>query len=302
MRTDVSFISSGITLAGHLYVPDHAAGPLPGVVVGHPGSGVKEQAAGLYAGLLAERGFITLSFDAAFQGESGGEPRDLEDPAQRVEDIKAAVTFLTTRPVVAADRIGVLGICASGGYGLAATATDHRIRALGTVSGVDISRQFRHGADGTQDPAVVQGMLDAAAAARGGAGAQTFPLFPATEEAARAGGPHVYEGWEYYRTPRAEQPRSMQRMAWASVDRIVGFDAFSRLDLIGSRPVAMIVGRAAETSWMSIDAFQELAGPKALHWIDGATHVDLYDREKYVGQAVDILAAFFSEMGQRSTA
>jgi fermentation-respiration switch protein FrsA (DUF1100 family) len=166
----------------------------------------------------------------------------LENPAQRVEDIKAAVSFLSTRDEADPERIGVLGICASGGYGLTAAATDHRVKAIGTVSAVDIARQFRVGADGSQDPSVFAGMLDAAAAARTaeahGEGVQTFKLFPDTEEEARRGGPHVYEGWEYYCTPRAQHPRSAKSLTWSSVDTIV--------------------------------------------WIEGATHNDFYDKDAYV--------------------
>ena len=201
-RTEVTFDSAGITLAGHLYTPGtRGDGPRPGIVVGHPGSGVKEQAAGLYASRLAEQGFVTLAFDAAYQGESGGDPRGLEDPAHRVEDFKAAVSYLTTRPEADADRIGTLGICASGGYVLPATGSDHRIKAVATVSAVDIARQFRLGADGTQGPAVFQGMLDAAANARTvaarGEKPPTLTLFPETIEQARAlGGEHGAEGFE----------------------------------------------------------------------------------------------------------
>ncbi|WP_210588717.1 alpha/beta hydrolase [Streptomyces sp. GESEQ-35] len=299
MKTDITFPSAGLKLAGHLYTPDGAsADPHPAIVVGHPGSGVKEQTAGLYARRLAEQGYVTLAFDAAYQGESEGEPRGLEDPAHRVEDIKAAVSFLTTRDEVDPDRIGALGICASGGYALAAAAADHRIKAVATVSAVDIARQFRLGADGAQDPAVIQGMLDAAAVARTAAahGEETrrFPLFPDTAEQARAmGGRHGSEGFEYYCTDRGFHPRSAKSLPWISVDRIVSFDAFRFVDLIAPRPLLMIVGREAVTSWMSIEAFQNALGAKELHWIDGAGHVDLYDREQYVGPAVARLTDFF---------
>ncbi|MGI5323916.1 alpha/beta hydrolase [Actinomadura nitritigenes] len=301
MKIDVAFDSAGITLAGHLYLPDTPTGrPWPGVVVGHPGTGVKEQTAGLHASMLAARGFAALAFDAAYQGESGGEPRGLEDPGQRVEDLKAAVSFLTTRPEIDAGRVGALGICASGGYVLPATAGDHRVRAVATVSAVDIARQFRLGADGTQDPAVFQGMLDAAAAARTtaarGEDPGALPLFPATaEEARRLGGDHGAEGFDYYRTPRAAHPRSAAALTWSSVDRIAAFDAFASVPLIGPRPLLMIAGTRAVTSWMSVEAFQKATGPKEIHWIDGASHVDLYDRERYVGPAVEKLAAFFTE-------
>ncbi|MFF3786846.1 alpha/beta hydrolase [Streptomyces sp. NPDC001933] len=301
MHRDVIFPSNGLKLVGHLYTPDApASGFRPAIVVGHPGSGVKEQAAGLYARRLAERGFVTLAFDAAYQGASEGEPRGLEDPGQRVEDLKAAVSFLSTHDEVDAGRIGALGICASGGYALAATATDHRIRAVSTVSAVDISRQFRLGADGTQDPDALQNMLAAAAAARTtearGEGIRRFPLFPATEAEARRAGPHVHEGWEYYCTPRAEHPRSAKTFTWSSVDRIASFDAFHAVGLIAPRPLLMITGREAVTSWMSVEAFQKAGAPKELHWIEGAVHNDLYDKDACVTPAVDRLAEFFGAL------
>lgn len=300
-KTDVTFQSAGLALAGHLHTPDTAAaGPLPAVVVGHPAGGVKEQAADLYAGHLAARGFVALTFDAAHQGESEGLPRGLEDPAQRVEDLKAAVSFLATRPEADAERIGMLGICASGGYATQAAATDQRVRALATVSAADIGRQFRDGADGGQDPAVVRQLLTAAAAARTaearGEGTGTFPIFPPTAEEARAaGGQHGFEGFEYYCTERARHPRSAKEFTWSSVDRIVSFDPFRFIGLVAPRPLLMVVGTRAVTSYMSTEAFARAHGPKDLHWIEGASHVDLYDKPEYVGPAVERLTAFFAD-------
>jgi uncharacterized protein len=297
MKTNVIFDSAGLKLAGHLYTPDDGApARRPAIVVGHPGSGVKEQAAGLYARRLAQEGFVAIAFDAAYQGESEGEPRGLEDPGHRVEDLKSAVSFLTTRDEVNPDQIGALGICASGGYALTATATDHRIKAVATVSAVDLARQFRHGADGAQDPAVFQAMLDAAASARTaeahGESVQTFQLFPATAEEARARGQHVFEGFEYYCTARAQHPRSAKFLTWTSIDHMASFDAFRFVSLI-RRPLLMNVGREAVTSWMSVEAFQNAQGPKELFWIDGATHVDLYDKEEYVPAVIAKLTDFF---------
>ncbi|XVU28964.1 alpha/beta hydrolase [Actinoplanes sp. CA-054009] len=299
-KIDVKFDSQGLQIAGHLYLPENTAGAtLPAVVVGHPGTGVKEQASGLYARKLAERGYVALAFDAAYQGESEGLPRGLEDPAHRIEDHKAAVSYLTTRPEVDAERIGVVGICASGGYVLNAAASDHRIKAIATVSGVDVARQFRFGADGDQDPAVFQGMLDAAAAARTaearGEGTQSFPLFPPTPEQGRAlGGEHGFEGVEYYCTPRAEHPRSTKLLPWESIDHLALFDAWAAVPLIGDRPLLSVIGRRAVTAWMGIEAFQRHTGPKRIMWVEGASHVDLYDKPEYVDPAVDEIATFLT--------
>lgn len=317
MKTEVTFASAGLNLAGHLYTPDdESGGPRPAIVVPHPASAVKEQAAGLYAERLAREGFVTLTFDAAFQGESEGEPRGLEDPAHRVEDIKAAVSFLSVRDEVDAERIGALGICAAGGYVVPVAATDHRVKAVATVSAADLGRHFREGGDGQQDPAVIQGMLDHAAAARTaearGEAMGTFPIFPPTEEAARAGlesrngvsaslGRYIFEGWEYYCTERAYHPRSAKSFTWSSVDRIAYFDGFRFIALIAPRPLLMVVGREAATSYMTTEAFWNAQEPKELFWIDGATHNDLYDVDKYVTPAIAKLTEFFRTHLTRTT-
>ncbi|MFH8625901.1 alpha/beta hydrolase [Streptomyces vietnamensis] len=299
-RTSVTFDSAGIPIAAHLYTPDtSASGPWPALVVGHPGTGVKEQTSGTYAQLMAEHGFVTLAFDAAHQGESGGLPRGLEDPAQRVEDFKAAVSYLTTREEVDPGRIGLLGICASGGYSLAATGGDPRVRAVATVSTAEPARQFRFGADGGQDPAVFQALLAAAAQARTTAARGEDPgvmtMFPETAEQAGAlGGQHGIEGFEYYCTPRGEHERSAKFLAWESIDKMASSDAFHAIPLIGDRPLLQIIGERAVTAWMAVEAHRRATGPKEIHWIKGASHVDLYDRKQYIDPAVDKLTDFFA--------
>ncbi|MEV6640762.1 alpha/beta hydrolase [Amycolatopsis sp. NPDC051371] len=297
--TTVTFDSAGIDIAAHLYVPEGADAPLPALVVGHPGTGVKEQTSGTYAKLMADRGFVTLAFDAAHQGESGGLPRGLEDPAQRIEDFKAAVSFLTTRPEVDAGRIGLLGICASGGYSLAAAGGDHRVKAVATVCTAEPARQFRYGADGTQDPAVFQGLLDAAAQARTTAARGEDPgvltMFPETAEQAGAlGGEHGVEGWEYYCGPRGYHERSAKFLTWDSVDKMAASDVFHAVPLIGPRPMLQILGERAVTAWMGLEAHRRATGPAEIHWIAGASHVDLYDKREYIDLAVGKLTDFFT--------
>ncbi|MFT3827456.1 MAG: alpha/beta hydrolase [Chitinophagaceae bacterium] len=297
LTTEVCFRSNGLKIAGILRVPESVKTPSAALVIGHPGSGVKEQTAGLYAQLLAEKGFITLTFDAAHQGESEGMPRGLEDPAQRTEDFKCAVSFLHTVDLVDTAKIGVFGMCAGGGYSIAATAADHRIKALATIITADIGRQFRKGGDGKQDPSVFQHLLDLAAADRTaeakGKEPGTFPLFPATAEQAKGLNEHDYEGWEYYCTERGQHPRSMKLITWNSVDRIAGFDAFAFIDQISPRPLLMISGSKAVTLWMTQEAFAAAKAPKELLVIEGANHMALYDNPEYTKQAVAKADSFF---------
>lgn len=143
----VSFPNRNISIAGNVYLPDafDPSQKYPAIIVGHPAGGVKEQTAGLYAKKLAEKGFVTLAFDASYQGESGGEPRGLEDPAVRVEDFRCAADFLSALPYVDSSKIGAMGICGGGGFAISAAITDHRIRAVAGLSAVDLGRLRRRG-------------------------------------------------------------------------------------------------------------------------------------------------------------
>jgi uncharacterized protein len=207
------------------------------------------------------------------------------------------VSLLTTHDEVDPDRIGVLGICASGGYALAAGATDHRIKAVGTVSAVDMGRQFRVGADGTQGsrrhPGHVGGSGDGTYRRGPWRGRPDLPHLPRHRGGSPPRWPARLRRLGVLLHPRAQHPRSAKSLTWTSVDRIATFDAFSSLDLLAPRPLYMIVGREAVTSWMSVEAFQRASGPKDLVWIDGAMHTDLYDKDEYVKPAVAKLTDFF---------
>ncbi|MET8870101.1 alpha/beta hydrolase [Nonomuraea sp. NPDC004580] len=301
MQTNVTFTSDGLALAGILFTPDgHTGGPLPAVVIGHPGGGVKEQSPSLYARRLADAGFAAVVFDAAYQGESEGEPRGLEDPFQRAEDVKSAVTYLTTRDDIDPGRIGALGICASGGYVPYAAQTDHRIRAVATVSAADLGHAFREGLGRTQDPAVLPALLQQAGAARTaearGEAPWMVPWIPDDAEQRFATETRQFrETWEYYRTPCGHHPRAVQGWVLRSIDRIAQYDSFAMAHLISPRPLLMIVGSEAESAYNSREAMERAAEPKELYVIDGATHIDLYDRDAYVTPAVAKLSAFFGE-------
>ena len=149
MNRSVSFENYGQTLAGILHLPADfdANRPYAAIVCVHPAGGVKEQTAGLYAEKLAAQGFVALAYDASYQGDSTGEPRHLENPNLRVEDVSAAIDYLSTVAYVDDTRIGALGVCAGGGYATNAAVIDTRIKALGTVSAVNYGQMYRQGWD-----------------------------------------------------------------------------------------------------------------------------------------------------------
>ncbi|MFJ3639342.1 alpha/beta hydrolase [Streptomyces sp. NPDC090108] len=299
MKQNVAFDSAGLELAGTLFTPDgHGGDPLPAVVVSHPAGGVKEQTASVYAERLAREGFAALVFDAACQGDSEGTPRGLENPFQRAEDVRAAVTYLTTRDDVDPARIGALGICASGGYVPFAAQTDHRVKAVGTVSAADTGDLFRRGLGRTQGPEVLQAMLDRAGALRTAEARGEAPTMqnwvPESQEGLEEG-TLWREGSEYYYTDRGRHCRSNTGWVLRSIDQLAQYDSYAMIRLIAPRPLLMVIGSEADTAYFSREAVAEAGDNAALFVVDGATHVDLYDKDEYVTPAVAELTRFFGE-------
>lgn len=289
-----------ISLAGNLYLPtdydpqkQYAA-----IIVGHPFGGVKEQTAGLHARLLSDLGYITLAFDASFQGESGGEPRGIESPEVRVEDFSAAVDFLSNYASVDAERIGVIGICGGGCYSVSAAQIDHRIKALATISMYDMGRARRQGVGDTQTYEQRMAILDEVGRQRtaeyGGAERKDIRALPTkvdetTPEFAR-------QFLDYYDNPaRGQHPRSTGWYSYTSLAPMMNFFPFVQIETISPRPVLFIAGEKAVSRYFSEDAYNRAAEPKELFIVPGATHVDLYDQPQYLSQTLPKLDSFFKQ-------
>lgn len=300
MIKELTFTNRAIQLAGHLHLPDdfREDQQYPALVGVHPAGGVKEQTIGLYARKLASRGFVVVVYDSSYQGASGGEPRLLEDPAARVEDARCAADFLTTLPYVDVERMGVFGICAGGGYAIAAAQTERRFKAVAGVSATPMGEAART-FFGRQIPDVeLIGTLQAAAnqrtaQARGGA-AVYAPFVPERFEDIDGNTPTMLrEGYDYYRTPRGQHPNSKGRFLLASLDKMLAFSCFNLIPQLLTQPMLLVAGSNADTRVYSDQAYALSKGPKELFIVDGATHIALYDIPEYVDQAVARLASFF---------
>ncbi|RMJ28236.1 Dienelactone hydrolase family [Aspergillus sp. HF37] len=270
--TKVSFPSFSLTISAELYAPTAGSTDRKGaaVVVSHPMTGVKEQTSADHARALASAGFYVLTFDAGYQGESSGESRGLEDPHQRVEDVKAAVTYLTTLTgKVDPSRIGVLGICASGGYTSYAAQSDSRIRALATVSAACVGRMTRNGGvheENKESSEAITASLQIAGQWRnqGATSHQEAPkMFDATQVPDSADS-FFKDASQYYGTERGQHERSNQRVPLMSYDLMVSYDSFNFQRLISPRPLLMIAGSKAQTLHYSRDAVEVAKEPKEI--------------------------------------
>jgi fermentation-respiration switch protein FrsA (DUF1100 family) len=262
---------------------------------------VKEQSANLYATKMAERGFVTLSLDLSFWGESEGQPRNAVSPDLYAEDFSAAVDFLGTQPLVDRDRIGVIGICGSGSFVVSAAKIDPRMRAVATVSMYDMGAANRNGLRHSQT--VEQRKQAIAAAAE-----QRYAEFTGGETTYTSGTLHTLtadtdpiqrEFYDFYRTPRGEytppgqSPLLTTHPTSASNVKFMNFYPFNDIETISPRPMLFITGDVAHSREFSEDAYRGAAEPKELFIVRGAGHVDLYDRVNLI--PFDKLASFFTQ-------
>jgi hypothetical protein len=293
----------GLKVAGNLFIPKtldrsakHAA-----IIVGHPMGAVKEQSANLYATKMAEQGFVTLSLDLSFWGESEGRSRNLVAPDVYAEDFSAAVDFLGTQALVDRDRIGVLGICGSGSFVISAAKIDPRMRAVATVSMYDMGAANRNGLRQSQSVEQRKQVIAAAAAQRWteSAGGETKYTSGTVHQLTPQSTPIEREFFDFYRTPRGEytppgqSPLLTTHPTLTSNVRFMNFYPFNDIETISPRPMLFITGDAAHSREFSEDAYRLAAEPKQLVIVPGAGHVDLYDRVNLI--PFDRLTAFFRQ-------
>ncbi|GAB6909253.1 conserved exported hypothetical protein [Desulfosarcina cetonica] len=291
----------GITLAADLYLPKNIdkSKKYPGLIVGTPYGGVKEQGAGIYAQTMAERGFVAIAFDESFNGESSGEPRHISSPDIFVEDFSAGVDFLGTRPYVDRNKIGVIGICGSGAFAITAAQVDHRIKAVATASMYDMSRVIRNGWKDSMSDEQRNKTLDPLGEQRWKDFENGSPLLPAgfpsepTDSIPESLDPISSEFWEYYAMARGHHPRSHGPFTQTSNMAFMNFPLMNYIDTISPRPILFIMGENAHSRYFTEDAYEMAAEPKELYIVPGARHIDLYDRMDMI--PFDKLTSFFKE-------
>jgi fermentation-respiration switch protein FrsA (DUF1100 family) len=289
------------TVAANLFLPKDLdlGAKTAAIVVGHPMGAVKEQSANLYASKMAEQGFVAMSLDLPFWGESEGLPRNAVSPDFYAEAFSAAVDFLGTRLFVDRERIGAIGVCGSGSFVISAAKIDPRMKAIATVSMYDMGAANRDALNHSLTVAQRKEIIAAAAQRRyaefeGGkteyTGGTTHSLTADTDPIQR-------EFYDFYRTPRGEftpvggSRETTTHPTLTSNVKFMNFYPFNDIETISPRPMLFISGDRAHSREFSEDAYRRAAEPKELVWVPGAGHVDLYDRMDLI--PFDKLTGFF---------
>ena len=290
-------------VTGNLFLPKgfKQSTQYPAIIVGHPMGAVKEQSANLYATKMAEQGFVTMSIDLSFWGESAGEPRQAVSPDIYAEDFSAAVDFLGTRAFVDRNQIGVIGICGSGSFAISATKIDSRIKAVATVSMYDMGAANRNALQHSLTLEQRKQIIADASEQRyvEFEGGDTKYTSGTVQEITGNSHPIEIEFYEFYRTSRGEfTPESSSHLltthpTLTSNVKFMNFYPFNDIETISPRPMLFIAGSQAHSKEFSEDAYRRAAEPKELYIVPGAGHVDLYDRVNLI--PFDKLSDFFSE-------
>jgi fermentation-respiration switch protein FrsA (DUF1100 family) len=297
-----------------MYQPKNANGRLAAIAVSGPFGAVKEQASGLYAQTMAERGFITLAFDPSYTGESSGETRNIASPDINTEDFSAAVDFLGLQPNVDRDRIGAIGICGFSGMALTAASSDSRIKAVATTSMYDMSRSMSRSHKDSYTKEERHKVIDYISQQRwvdaeSGKYALGYHEVPFDEKGDILKGQRVLPEslpanpdpvlaafFHYYRTPRGFHPRGINSTtAWTATTPMsfFSFPMYANIEMISPRPVLLVAGENAHSRYYSEDVYKVASDPKELEIVPNADHVDIYDQMDKI--PFDKLTSFFKQ-------
>ncbi|WP_063043528.1 alpha/beta hydrolase, partial [Nocardia pseudovaccinii] len=284
-----------MNVVGNLFVPKdlNRNGKNAAMVVGHPMGAVKEQSANLYATKMAEQGFVTMSLDLSFWGESDGRPRNAVSPDIYAEDFSAAVDYLRTRSFVDKERIGAIGVCGSGSFVISAAKIDPRIKAVATVSMYDMGAANRNGLRHSVTVEQRKNILTQAAQQRDVefSGGETAYTSGTPEELNENSTAIDREFYDFYRTARGYSPDTTTHPMLSSNVKFMNFYPFADIETISPRPMLFIAGENAHSREFSEEAYRLAAEPKELAIVPGAGHVDLYDRVDLI--PFDKLTTFF---------
>ncbi|RHX89470.1 alpha/beta hydrolase [Leptospira stimsonii] len=298
----VTYQLNGLDISANVYIPAYydPKKKYPAIVVAHPNGGVKEQVAGLYAERLAESGYITITADAAYQGASGGKPRNVDKPSYRVEDIHGMADYIMRFPGVDNSRLALFGICGGGGYSLKAAQTDKRFKMVATLSMFNSGRVRRNGFADSQLNTVQKRLQQASEArAQEVAGGEVLYSGDANltdEQIAKLPFEMYRQGYEYYWKTHAH-PNSTFKYTTSSLLDLMSFDAVDQIELI-DKPLLMIAGSNADSLYMTEDAYKKAIGTqdKELYKINGASHIETYWVPEYVDLTMKKLIVFFARM------
>ncbi|WP_345872172.1 alpha/beta hydrolase [Shewanella algae] len=293
-------------MAAFILLPDgfDAAKRYPTMVSVHPFGSCKEQtSSAVYGKALAELGYVVIAFDASFQGESGGMPRYVEDPTQRVEDISRVIDYAVTLPYVDETRIGGLGICGGGGYILNSALTEKRLKAVVGITPVNVGRLFREGFSLYNPIGTLEAMATQRTAEARGAELQVNELLPPSLEFAKENGltdRDVFEATEYYKTPRGQSEGGATRMVFSHAQKTLSWDAFAFAETLMTQPMMAVVGQKVGAFGAFRDG-QEIYGravaskDRQLVDLENWSHYELYDHPEAVGLAMERVAPFLAK-------
>ncbi|MBO2620131.1 alpha/beta hydrolase [Shewanella algae] len=293
-------------MAAFILLPDgfDAAKRYPTMVSVHPFGSCKEQtSSAVYGKALAELGYVVIAFDASFQGESGGMPRYVEDPTQRVEDISRVIDYAVTLPYVDENRIGGLGICGGGGYILNSALTEKRLKAVEGITPVNVGRLFREGFSLYNPIGTLEAMATQRTAEARGAELQVNELLPPSLEFAKENGltdRDVFEATEYYKTPRGQSEGGATRMVFSHAQKTLSWDAFAFAETLMTQPMMAVVGQKVGAFGAFRDG-QEIYGravaskDRQLVDLENWSHYELYDHPEAVSLAMERVAPFLAK-------